>query len=207
VPLLRGAPLLLPGVVDRVAEGWWRLTPRSRSALTGLAAVIALAAVLLRIALSPYGPPIPALVTTEDRPVGALLGPADVTTVRWPRELLPSGTLATRADLPGARLTMGVTAGTVLTRTHLHDDGPLAALHGGAVAVPVPTGLLRGAVTDVRLDLLTVAGDGSGRTIARDVRVLAVDGDTVWLEVGRDRAADVAAAALRGTLSGAVLAP
>jgi hypothetical protein len=49
-------------------------------------------------------------------------------------------------------------------------------------------------------------GDGTGRTIARDVRVIAVDDDTVWLEVSRDRAPDVAAAVLRGTLSGAVLA-
>ena len=206
MPLLLGAPLLLPGVVDRIAEGWWRLTPRSRSALTGLAAVLALGAVLLRIVLSPYGAPVPVLVAAADHDVGAALGSGDVTAARWPRTLLPPDLPATRADLAGARLTMGVTAGTVLTLAHLQHGGPLAGLRTSAAAVPVPTGSLRGAVADMRLDLVTVAGDGSGRAIARDVRVLAVDGDTVWLEVDRDRAADVAAAALRGTLSGAVLA-
>ncbi len=192
--------------MDRVAEGWWLLTPRARTVLAALAVGIALAAVLLRIALAPYGPPITVLVVSTDLEVGAALGPSDVTTARWPRDLTPPPPLLTRADLPGSRLAVGVTAGTVLTARHVRDDGPLATMAGGTAAVPVPDALLRGVDSGSRLDLITVVGDGTGRTIAQDVRVLTVDGDTVWLEVPRDRAPDVAAAALRGTLSGAVLA-
>jgi Flp pilus assembly protein CpaB len=165
-----------------------------------------LGAVLLRIALSPYGPPTTVLITTVELAAGTAPSASDVTTERWPRALLPSAPPATRADLDGSRLTMGVTAGSVLTLAHLRDDGPLAALTPGSAAVPVPVGTLRGVRSGSLVDLVGVAGDGSGRTIAREARVLTVDGDTVWLEVARDRAADVAAAALRGTLSGAVLA-
>jgi Flp pilus assembly protein CpaB len=206
LPQLLGAPFRLPGVADRIAEGWWRLAPRARLALGVLAVVLALATVLLRIALSPYGPPVPVLVAAVDLTEGAVPGSSDVVAARWPRDLLPPAAPATRADLAGSRLAVGVTAGTVLTLRHVRDDGPLADLAAGGAAVPVPAGLLRGAEAGVLLDLVTVAGDGSGRTVARDVRVLAVDGDTVWVEVLRERAADVAAAALRGTLSGAVLA-
>jgi Flp pilus assembly protein CpaB len=201
-----GPPLRLPAVADRLVEGWWLLTPRARSALTVAAVLAALSAVLLRVILSPYGPPVTVLVANSDLPAGAIARSIDVTTTRWPQALLPTAPPATREDLVGARLTMGVTAGTVLTVRHVRDDGPLADLATGSAAVPIPTGTLRGAQSGVRLDLITVAGDGTGRTIARDVRVLTVEGDTVWLEVARDQAADVSAAVLRGTLSGAVLA-
>jgi len=206
VPGLNGPPVRLPWVVDRISEGWWHLAPRTRSAVSGLGVLVVLGMVLLRIVLSPYGAPVTVLVATRDLAVGAVPGPADVMTARWPRTLLPPAPVVERSALDGARLTMGVAAGTALTLAHLRDDGPLAGLGPGAAAVPVPDGLLRGARAGARLDLVGVAGDGSGRTIAREVRVLAVDGDTVWLEVVRERAADVAAAALRGTLSGAVLA-
>lgn len=202
---LPGPPFLLPGIVDRAAEGWWRLSPRSRSVLLGLAVAVLLAAVLLRIGLSPYGPPVTVLVATERLTDGAPVGAATVTDVRWPRDLLPSARTATRADLDGARLAVEVTAGTVLTVEHLRDDDPLADLGPRAAAVPVPATVVPGAQVGRRIDVTAVSGDGSGRTVDQDVRVLSVDGDTVWLEVRRDRAADVAAAALRGTLSAALL--
>jgi hypothetical protein len=103
-------------------------------------------------------------------------------------------------------MTMGVTAGTALTARHVTGDGPLTGLAPGLSAVPVPTGALRGASGGVLLDLVVTLGDGTGRTLARDVRVLAEDGGTTWLEVDRALAPDVAAAAARGTLSAAVLA-
>lgn len=193
-------------VVDRIAEGWWRAGPRARLALTVLAALLALGAVLLRVALSPYGPPVAVLVAGTDLAPGAPIDHTDVTDARWPRSLLPAGPVATRDDLAGARLTSGVVAGAVITRRHLRDDGPLAGLGTGSAAVPVPADLLGDLAADARLDLLGVAGDGSGRTVARDARVLTVEQGTVWVEVPRERAADVAAAALRGTLSVAVLA-
>jgi len=206
MPRFHGPPVHLPGLLDGIAEGWWRLAPRVRATLSVLAVLAALGAVLLRIALSPYGPPTTVLVATVELPAGTVPGPSDIATARWPRGLLPAAAPATRDDLNGTRLTKDITAGTVVTRAHLRDDGPLAGLAAGAAAVPVPTAMLRGVAAGSRVDLVGVAGDGSGRAIAREARVLAVDGDTVWLEVTRERAADVAAAALRGTLSGAVLA-
>lgn len=201
-----GPPPRLPVLVDRIAEGWWRAGPRTRLALTVLAALLTLGGVLLRVALSPYGPPVPVLIAGTDLGPGRPVGPTDVADARWPRSLLPAGPVATRDDLAGARLTSGIVAGAVLTRAHLRDDGPLAGLAAGSVAVPVPADLVGDLATDARLDLLGVAGDGSGRTVARDARVLTVERSTVWVEVPRERAADVAAAALRGTLSVAVLA-
>lgn len=150
--LLPGPPLRLPWVMDRATEGWWRLTPRARGAVIALVTVATVTVVLLRVALSPYGPPVDVLVATRDLASGSALGHDDVTVRRWPRDLVPPEPLQDPADLVGSRLTARVTAGTVLAAAHLRDDDPLA-----------------------RLDV--------------------------------DRAADVAAAALRGTLSGAVLAP
>jgi Flp pilus assembly protein CpaB len=169
-------------------------------------AVTVLTAVLLRVALSPYGPPVPVLVATGDLRVGELITGADVTVTRWPRELVPPGALARRSAAVGGRTTMGVTAGTVLTLRHVTGDGPLTGLVTGSAAVPVPSGALRGASGGARLDLVVTLGDGTGRILARDVRVLAEEGGTTWLEVDRALAPDVAAAAARGTLSAAVLA-
>jgi pilus assembly protein CpaB len=203
---LHGAPYRLPGAADRIAEGWWRLSPRLRLLLGAVAAASLLTSVLLRVALSPYGPPVPVVVVTEDLRAGdALAGPA-VALARWPRELVPAGALSQRSDAVGARLTMGVTAGTAITARHVVGDGPLSGLAAGAAAVPVPSSALRGVAGGVRLDLIVTLGDGTGRALARDVRVLAEDGGTTWLEVDRALAPDVAAAAARGTLSAVVLA-
>jgi len=202
---LRGAPLRLPGVADRIAEGWWRAGPRFRLLLGAVATSLAFTSVLLRVALSPYGPPVAVLVMTDDLQVGEALAGADVTLVRWPRDLVPSGALDRAPDVVGRRLTMGVTAGTVLTSRHVTGEGPMAGLAPGTAAVPVPSGALRGAAAGVRLDLVVTLGDGSGRTLARDVRVLAEEDGTTWLGVDRALAADVSAAAARGTLSAAVL--
>lgn len=206
LPWLAGPSSRLPGIADRIAEGWWRLTPRARGALALLAAGALLAVAALRIALSPYGPPVTVLVATSDLVAGSVPAGSEFTSVRWPRDLLPPGLPASRADVAGSRLVTDVTAGSVLTLRHLRDSGPLADLSPGAAAIALPQGLVRTATAGTRLDLVAVAGDGSGRLVARDVRVLAVEDGTVWAEVPRERAADVAAAALRGTLSAAVLA-
>jgi pilus assembly protein CpaB len=178
-----------------------------RLIITVLAGAAALGAVVTRIALSPFGAPTPVVVVTSDLAAGAAVSSADLTVTRWPSGLVPSDALTAERDAVGARLTIGVTEGTVLTGRHVRRDGPLADLRSGMAAVPVPSGMLRGVSARARLDLVATAGDGSGRALARDVRVLAADGDTVWVEVERERAPDVAAAAARGTLSGAVLAP
>lgn len=174
--------------------------------LLAATALVLITTVVLRVAMSPYGPPVAVLLATEDLQVGEVLTAANVTAARWPREIAPRGALQHRADTSGRRLTMGVTAGTALTSAHVTGDGPLTGMASGAAAVPVPSGALRGASGGTRLDLIVTLGDGSGRTLARDVRVLAEEGGTTWLEVERSLAPDVAAAAARGTLSAAVLA-
>jgi len=177
-----------------------------RLTLGGVGAAAMIAAVTARIALSPYGAPTVVVIATSDLMTGVVLSNADVTTARWPGALVPTDAVVAGRDTIGARLTMGVTAGTVLTDRHLRRGGPLADLGAGMAAVPVPSQLLRGVSARARLDLVATAADGSGRALARDVLVLAADGETVWLQVERERAPDVAAAAARGTLSGAVLA-
>jgi len=203
---LRGAPIRLPGAADRIAEGWWLLSPRMRLLLGFVTTAAVMLAVLLRVALSPYGPPVAVLVTTGDLRVGEVLASGDVELARWPRDLVPSAVLERRSEAVGSRLTMGVTAGTALTARHVTRDGPLTELAPEKAAVPVSSGSLRGAAGGVRLDLVVTLSDGSGRTLARDVRVLAEDAGTIWLEVDRALAPDVAAAAARGILSAAVLA-
>ncbi len=202
---LHSAPIRLPGVADRIAEGWWRLGPRARLTFGLLTIVVMTGVMLARVALSPYGPPVPVLITTDGLRAGDILTAPDVTARRWPRALVPAGALQQRPDAMGRRLTMSVTAGTVLTTDHVTDGGPLIDLASGAAAVPVPSGSLRGAVHGARLDLIVTLGDGTGRTLARDVRVLAEEAGTTWIEVERRLAPDVAAAAARGTLSAAVL--
>ena len=75
-----------------------------------------------------------------------------------------------------------------------------------AVAVPAARSSLPPLTADDRIDLIVLLGDGSGRTVAGDVRILGIDDDLVWLEVARSVAADIVAAERRGAL-GAVLLP
>jgi pilus assembly protein CpaB len=203
---LHGAPYRLPGAADRVVEGWWLLSPRLRLLLGAVSASLVLMTILLRVALSPYGPPEQVLVAGVDLRVGEVVAGSDVSVARWPRDLVPPGALSQRSAAVGGRMTMGVTAGTALTARHVTGDGPLRELAAGRAAVPVPSGALRGASGGARLDLVVTLADGTGRTLARDVRVLAEQSGTTWLEVDRALAPDVAAAAARGTLSAAVLA-
>jgi Flp pilus assembly protein CpaB len=149
--------------VDRASEGWWRLDPRTRTVLLALLTTSLLVAVLLRTVLSPNGPPVTVLVASRHLAAGDTPVAEAVTATRWPRTLLPAAAPATRDDLDGARLTMEVTAGTLLTVEHLRDDGPLADLAVTVAAVPVPATLLIGTEAGRRLDLATVAGDGLGR--------------------------------------------
>jgi len=201
-----GPPLRLPAVADRVAEGWWRLSPRRRGAIAiALGTALTLAA-LLRVALSPYGPPLPVVLAARDLAVGTRLVPSDLVTTRWPMTLVADHLIALPADAIGSTLSIGVPAGTAVSRRHLEGDGVSGALVQWAVAVPVPAELLPPLVAGGHIDVIITLGDGSGRAAANDVRVLSVDGGIVWLEVERSRAPDVSAAAGRGTI-GAVLLP
>jgi Flp pilus assembly protein CpaB len=161
---------------------------------------------LLRVALSPYGPPVPVVLAARDLTVGSRLVPADLVAARWPASLVADHLIAVPADAVGSTLSIGLTEGSPLSGRHLRGDGITGALASWAVAVPVPQELLPPLVAGGRIDIIVTLGDGSGRAAASDVRVLSVDGDVVWLEVERSRAPDVSAAVGRGTI-GVVLLP
>jgi pilus assembly protein CpaB len=163
-------------------------------------------AVLLRVALSPYGAPLPVVLAARDLPVGTRVSASDLVAARWPASLVADHLLALPADALGATLSIGVPAGTAVSRRHVEGDGVSGELAGWAAAVPVPQELLPPLVAGGRIDVIVTLGDGSGRAAASDVRVLSVDGGIVWLEVERSRAPDVSAAAGRGTI-GAVILP
>lgn len=199
---LDGPPPVLPAPVDGALERWSGLPPRVRAAAALAALVLVAGSGAARVARSPYGPPVAVLVATRDLAVGAI--PADgIAAVRRPADLVPADAVT---EVPAdAGLAMGVVGGTVLTLRHLRPGGPFAGLGDGAAAVAVPAATVPGAGPGRRLDLVVTRADGGGAVVAADARVLALDGDLVWLAVPRGSAPDVTAAAMRGLLSVAVL--
>jgi hypothetical protein len=207
---LEGPPLRLPAALDRILEAWWERTPRARTLLVTVGSVGLAVLILLRVVLSPYGPPVDVLVARYDLEVGHLLTAQDLLPARWPRRLVPTDALradsATAVGLGGTVLAGRALAGAPVTERHLASGGRTGMLADWAVAVPAARSNLPPLTTDDRIDLIVLLGDGSGRTLAGDVRILGIDEDLVWLEVARSVAADIVAAERRGTL-GAVLLP
>ena len=197
-----GPPPTLPAVVDRALDRWWALPPRLRAAAALAALLLVAGGGVARVARSPYGPPVTVLVAARDLTVGAPAGAA-VAAERRPATLVPPDAVT---GVPAeATLAMGVVAGTVLTARHLRPGGPLADLPAGSAAVAVPVDAVPGATPVQRVDVIVVRSDGGGAVVAPDARVLATEGDRVWLAVPRAAAPDVAAAAARGLLSVALL--
>lgn len=203
---LDGIPLRLPALLDRVAEGWWRLAPRRQRALIGVVVLAATAVVLARVALSPYGPPLTVVIAVSDLEIGHRLTATDLATTRWPRSLVPPSALRDPQDAIGRTLAIASTAAGVLTDRHVRSTGVSAQVSPGSAALPVRSTLLPGVTVGARVDLIVRLGDGAGRTAAQDVDVLALEDDLLWLEVPRAAAADLAAAAGRDALF-AVLLP
>jgi pilus assembly protein CpaB len=201
-----GAPLRLPAVLDRASEGWWRLPPRARRTIVGAALLIATLTVLARVALSPYGPPVPVVVATRDLPVGPVVSSADVASLRWPRSLVPDGVLTTTGAAVGSTLAIATTSAGALTDRHVRPSGVSTMLAPGTAALPVRRDQLPGLTVGARVDLVIRSGDGTGRTAVRGAEVLALEDGLLWLEVPRGSAADVSAAAGRDALL-AVLLP
>lgn len=174
------------------------LTPR----LTGLLATLAgwprrVAAVLclLLAALSALGRPesspqhrSPVVVTAKPVGPGTVLTAADLATVGWPEELLPSGAVARAADLLGHTVAAAMTRGEPLTTARLLDTGISAALQPGQVALTIGLAggdqaaiLQAGALVDLYAagsDSALIAGhplpSGTGRLLGSNLRVLAV---------------------------------
>ncbi len=145
---------------------------------------------------SAWGPPVEVPVAAADLPAGAVV---DADALRWerrPADLVPAD-VVTAAEADAAPvLAATVVAGTVLTRRHLAGDGGLAAgLLAGRAAFPVEVGPLVRVTPGQAVDVVAGDVDGQGRTLARDARVISVVDGVVWLDIGRDDAPALAAAA------------
>jgi hypothetical protein len=196
-----GAPLVLPPWLDALSDRWWGLTPRTRAIAVAVALVLVAAASTVRVATSPYGPPVAVLVATADLPVGATLDDAALRRARWPGELVPPGAL-TQAS---GTLTAPLPEGSALTEGHVTEGGLAGAVGVGQVAVPLPAELVPPLEVDTGVRVVASGADGAGVVLADRAEVVADDGTSLWLAVPDAAAADVAAAGLRGTVALAVI--
>jgi pilus assembly protein CpaB len=202
--LLEGTPPVLPPALDRASERWWRTPPRVRALSLLVALVLLLVAGTVRLASSPWGPPVPVLVAARDLPLGAPLDADAVRTTEWPARLVPPGALATVADSVAIA---PLAEGSVLTDRLVGEGGLGAALPDGSAAVAVPSELVPVLLPGARLDLVGAELDGRGVALATAATVLTDDGEHVWVAVDHQQAPAVAAAAAAGTVTVVVLPP
>lgn len=197
-----GPPLALPVLLDRLSERWWRLSPRWRAAVVMIGIVAVLAVAGRGAARSPWGPPVPVLVTAVDVPAGAPV--VDVRTADRPADLVPPDALTAPPD--DARARGPIPSGTVLTERHVA-SGVAGLVGPGEVAVSLPRDGLPPVEAGQAVDVLATRPDGSGSRVAEAARVLAVDDAWVWLAVRTEQADAVAGAAGTGQLRLAVRPP
>lgn len=202
-PAARGAPVVLPRLLDIASERWWGLTPRARAVVGALVVVGALALVGRGATASPWGPPTEVLVAVRDLPAGHALTMADAEAARWPADLVPDAPV-TASGLGGdLRLAVPVARGAPLAGSHLV-TGLAGMLVDGQAAVPLPSEGLPTVAAGTRVDVVAGSPDGLGTRVATDARVLAVEPDVVWLGVPLDRVDAVAAAGAAGRVTLAV---
>lgn len=202
---LAGPPLALPPAFDRAAEAWATTEPRVRLIVWAAVAVAVLLVAGSGAARSPWGPSVAAVVAVRDVPVGATLGPADLTTVAWPRALLPDGAIDDPSLIVGQVVTHGVVAGLPLTASTASDDGPARGLAAGRAAFPLAADGISGLEAGQRVDVVGTDPERGGVVLTASARVLAVTGDTVWLDIDRGDAAGLGAAATWGQVHVVVL--
>jgi hypothetical protein len=92
-----------------------------------------------------------------------------------------------------------------VTAGHVAEAGIAATVNGDRVAVPVARDLLPDLPVGTTLDVVASDVGGVARQLAAGARLLGVDEAFAWLEVDRDQASEVAAAAARSSLAVAVL--
>jgi Flp pilus assembly protein CpaB len=198
---LTTGPPVLPARLDAWSDRWWALSPRVRAAVCLVSVLVVVTAGALRGLTSPYGPPTQVLVATRDLSRGEGVDGTDLREATWPSGLVPTGATL----VPDGDLTAPLPEGAVLTTGHLTEDGIGGAIEPGRAAVPVPVELVADLPVGTRVEVIVSDADGHGRTLAADAEVVAGDAVSRWISVDRDAAAEVAAAAVRGTLAIAVL--
>jgi hypothetical protein len=202
--LLDGPPPSLPRPLDLVSERWWGLPVRVRALAAALAVALAVGVVALGAGRSAYGPPVTVTVAARDLAAGHELGPGDVTTRRWPRDLAPDG--ATRLE-PAGTLLGPVPRGTPIGPAMVADGGVAALVDEGFAAVGLPASLLPPQSLGASLDLVATGPDGAARVLTQDARVLTADEQHVWVEVRARDAAEVASAGRTEALVAVLHAP
>lgn len=138
----------------------------------GAAVLLSLAVFLVLRALTAED--VAVVVAARNVPAGQTLTSADVRTISAPAHVLPTTAVTDASSVEGRRLSLPVGVGEIVTTTSTDTRGfgPLSpadrAVHVRA-ADPGSLGLVR---AGDRVDLLAAP---DGRTVAVDVRVLAVD--------------------------------
>jgi pilus assembly protein CpaB len=200
---LAGPPFALPAPLDRLAEAWWRATPRARTAVAVAGATTLVTLGVGQAASSPYGPPTTVQVAVRDLAVGELAAPGDLRRTSWPRDLVPEDAV----DAPGGTLRAPLPRGAVLTGAHLGGGGPAADLPAGRVAVPIAHDALPVLDPGTRLDLVGLHPDGSVTTLTTDAVVIHVDATDAWLSIDDADAVAVSAAGAAGAIAAVVRPP
>lgn len=203
--LARGSLPAWPELVDGVSEWWFELAPRLRMmAVATVATAVLLTAAQLG-SRSPWGPEVPVLVASRALPAGHTLAPGDLVPAVRPARAVPSGAAAVDDPWVGAVLVGALPADSVVHGSHLARDGIASLVQPGRVAVAVPAELLPPLDAGQRVDLIGGDSQVGGQHVAPGGRVLGVDGEHVWIEVGRADAAAVSAAIAWGRLTVALL--
>ncbi|MEV5413180.1 Flp pilus assembly protein CpaB [Thermopolyspora sp. NPDC052614] len=155
---------------------------RRRRPIAALLAAMAMACALLSIRPASG---VDILVAARDLP-GGRLTPADIKSVAFPPDLLPTGALKPGAPLIGRTLAAPMRAGEPFTDTRLLGPGLLSAYGPGLVATPVriadadAAGLLSPGDT---IDILAAPTDWTGdqttttMPVAQNVRVITAPAD------------------------------
>jgi hypothetical protein len=204
---LDGPMPALPRPLDRLADRWARVPPRTRLALGVLVVVLASwsHAARLDAAQARWGGPgdrVWRAVTT----IPAGRDPArSLEPVRLPDAALPAG--AVTGPVPrGAVLAITLVEGAVLTRTHLSPAGPAAGLAPDERLLPVPVEASWGIQAGALVDVWAAADDrGDPRPIASARPVVAVREDRGRVVALVSLPADDVAAATAGLSRGGVL--
>lgn len=203
-PWLAGPPPALPAVVDAAVERWWSLPPRVRMLVIGALAAVVVAAALAGRSADPWGPAVEVVVAARELQPGEVVDATAVEVVRRPAAAVPDGALEAGAalELP---LAAPVPAGAALTAGHLAPAGPAALLGPGRAAVALAADGLPALVAGQVVDVLAQSPQGQPTVLAGSARVLATDGEHLWLAVARTEAPAVVAAAGWGAVGVALL--